>query len=257
MRINKIKKKMRSGEPVFGVMIKEARNVNIAEILEIAGFDYFVIDMEHAFYDMSDITEILQFARKIDITGVVRIPRLDYAYVAKTLDMGAEGIWVPHLDTVEQAKDLVRFGKYPPEGIRGAAVPVFRQKERKEFKQAADYFRFSNEETLLIAQIEGREAIGNIEAITAVPGIDVAMMGTQDLSLDMGYPGQETHPEMRAAIQKVVDACKKNGKSSGDHIADIDELRYWIDQGMRMITYSYESNLIIERGRDALKALKA
>ena len=91
MRINRIKKKMKNGEPVFGIMIKEARNINIAEILEIAGFDYFVIDMEHAYYDMSDITEILQFARKTEITSVVRIPRLDYAYVAKTLDMGAEG----------------------------------------------------------------------------------------------------------------------------------------------------------------------
>lgn len=257
MRINKIKKKLKNNEPVFGIMIKEARNANIAEILEIAGFDYFVIDMEHAFYDMSDITEILQFARKIDITGVVRIPRLDYAYVAKALDMGAEGIWVPHLDTAQQAKDLVRFGKYPPEGIRGAAVPAFRLKDRQEFKQAADYFRYANDETLLIAQIEGREAIGNIEAITAVTGIDVAMMGTQDLSLDLGYPGQETHPEMKAAIQKVVDACRKNGKASGNHIANIDELRYWIGQGMRMITYSYESNLIIEKGREVLKTLKA
>jgi 2-keto-3-deoxy-L-rhamnonate aldolase RhmA len=257
MRINKIKKKLKNGEPVFGLMIKEARNVNIAEILEIAGYDYFVIDMEHAFYDMSDIADILQFARKTDITAVVRIPRLDYAYVAKTLDMGAEGIWVPHLDTVEEARQLVSFGKYPPEGRRGAAVPVFRQKERAEFKQAADYFRAVNDETLLIAQIESREAIGNVEAITAVEGIDVAMMGTQDLSLDMGYPGQESHPEMKAAVQKVVDACRKNGKASGNHIPGIDALRYWMGQGMRMITHSYETNLIIEKGRDVLKALKA
>jgi 2-keto-3-deoxy-L-rhamnonate aldolase RhmA len=257
MRINKIKKKLKNNEPVFGLMIKEARNVNIAEILEIAGYDYFVIDMEHAFYDMSDIADILQFARKTDITAVVRIPRLDYAYVAKTLDMGAEGIWVPHLDTVEEARQLVSFGKYPPEGRRGAAVPVFRQKERAEFKQAADYFRAVNDETLLIAQIESREAIGNVEAITAVEGIDVAMMGTQDLSLDMGYPGQESHPEMKAAVQKVVDACRKNGKASGNHIPGIDALRYWMGQGMRMITHSYETNLIIEKGRDVLKALKA
>lgn len=257
MRINKIKQQLKKGEPVFGIMIKEARNINISEILEIAGFDYFVVDMEHAFYDMSDIADILQFARKIEITSVVRIPRLDYAYVAKTLDMGAEGIWVPHLDTVEQAKQLVSFGKYPPEGIRGAAVPVFRQKERQEFKQAADYFQAVNEETLIIAQMESREAIGNVEAITAVPGIDVAMMGTQDLSLDMGIPGQGTHPELKAAVQKVVDACRKNGKASGNHIPSIEELRYWIGQGMQMITYSYETNLIIERGREALKSLKA
>ncbi len=257
MRINKIKKKLKNNEPVFGIMIKEARNINIAEILEMAGFDYFVIDMEHAFYDMSDITSLLQFARKTEITSVVRIPRLDYAYVAKTLDMGAEGIWVPHLDTVEEARQLVSFGKYPPEGKRGAAIPVFRQKESQEFKAAADYFQFVNDQTLLIAQMESREAIGNVEAITAVEGIDVAMMGTQDLSLDMGYVGQGQNPEMRAAVQKVVDACRKNGKASGNHIPGIDDLRYWMGQGMRMITYSYETNLIIEKGRDALKALKA
>ncbi len=256
MRINRIKKKLKNNEPVFGIMIKEARNINIAEILEIAGFDYFVIDMEHAFYDMSDLTSLLQFARKTEITSVVRIPRLDYTYVAKTLDMGAEGIWVPHLDTVEEARELVSFGKYPPEGRRGAAIPVFRQKERQEFKAAADYFRAVNDETLLIAQMESREAIANVEAITAVDGIDVAMMGTQDLSLDMGYPGQGQCPEMRAAVQKVVDACRKNGKASGNHIPGIDDLRYWIGQGMRMITYSYETNLIIEKGREALKALK-
>ncbi len=116
MRINRIKKKMKNGEPVFGIMIKEARNINIAEILEIAGFDYFVIDMEHAYYDMSDITEILQFARKTEITSVVRIPRLDYAYVAKTLDMGAEGIWVPHLDTVEAGKRSGQFREVSPRG---------------------------------------------------------------------------------------------------------------------------------------------
>jgi 2-keto-3-deoxy-L-rhamnonate aldolase RhmA len=242
MRINQIKKKMKNGERVYGTMIKEARNINIAEILEIAGFDYFVIDMEHAFYDMSDIAPILEYARKTSVTSVVRIPRLDYAYVAKTLDMGAEAIWVPHLDTVEDARALVSYGKYPPEGKRGAAVPTFRQKERQEFKEAADYFRAVNEETLLIAQMESGEAIKNVEAITAVPGIDVAMMGTQDLSLDLGYAGQTNHPDMRAAVQKVVDACRKNG--------------YWIGQGMQMITWSYETNMIIDRGREALKLLR-
>jgi 2-dehydro-3-deoxyglucarate aldolase/4-hydroxy-2-oxoheptanedioate aldolase len=257
MRINKVKKKLKNGELVFGTMLKEARNVDIADILELAGFDYFVIDMEHAFYDMSSITPILQYARKTEITSVVRIPRLDYAYVAKALDMGAEGIWVPHLDTPEEARQLASFGKYPPEGSRGAAVPPFRAKENKEFKNPADYFQYVNDETLLIAQMESRVAIGNVEAITAIPGIDVAMMGTQDLCLDMGLAGQLTHPDVRGAIQKVVDACKKNGRASGNHIANIDELRYWIGQGMRMITYSYETNLIIDRGRECLKALKA
>jgi 2-keto-3-deoxy-L-rhamnonate aldolase RhmA len=257
MRINSIKKKLRNGERVYGTMIKEARNPNIAEYLELAGFDYFVIDMEHAFYDMSSIAPMLEFARKTSLTSVVRIPRLDYAYVAKTLDLGAEGIWVPHLDPAEEARALVSWGKYPPEGKRGAAIPVYRQREREEFEEAADYFRAVNEETLLIAQMESALAIQNVEAITAVPGIDVAMMGTQDLSLDLGYAGRTNHPDMRAAVQKVVDACKKNGKIAGNHLPGLEDLRYWIGQGMQMITWSYEMNMMVDKGREALKLLKA
>ena len=257
MRINAIKERMKKGETVFGTMIRETGNISIAEILALAGFDYFVIDMEHAFYDLSSIAGILQHARKTEITSVVRVPRLDYAYIAKALDLGAEGIWVPHVDTPAEAHNLVRFGKYPPAGVRGASVPVFRAREYQEFKQPADYFQAVNDQTLLIAQMESREAIGNVEAITAIPGIDVAMMGSQDLSLDMGLPGQLAHPEVKGAVQQVVDACKKNGKASGNHIANIEELRFWIGQGMQMITYSHETSLIIDRGRECLKALKA
>lgn len=257
MRINSIKQRMKQGETVFGIMIREARNITIADLLELAGFDYFVVDMEHSFYDMATIADILQYARKTGISSVVRVPRLDYAYIAKALDMGAEGIWVPHVDTPEQARDIVRFGKYPPEGARGASVPIFRTRERQEFKQSADFYQAVNDQTLLIAQMESREAIANVEAITAIAGIDVAMMGSQDLSLDMALPGQLTHPEVKAAVQKVVDACRKNGKASGNHVASIDELRYWRGQGMQMITYAHETTLIIDRGRECLKALKA
>jgi 2-keto-3-deoxy-L-rhamnonate aldolase RhmA len=259
MRGNQIKKRLKAGERVFGTMIKEARNVNIAEILEIAGFDFFVIDMEHGYFDMSDIAPILLFARKTDITAVVRIPCLEYACVAKALDMGAEGIWVPRLETAEEAKALVSYGKYPPEGRRGAAVPVFRLRERQEFNQAAgyDYYRAVNEETLLIVQLESETAVRNACEITALPGIDAAVMGMQNLSLDLGYPGQENHPSMRAAVQQVVDACRMNGKASGNHTKDIGDLRYWIGQGMQMIAWSYETNLIIDRGRELLKQLKA
>ena len=257
MRINSIKQRMKQGEPVFGIMIREARNVTIADLLELAGFDYFVVDMEHSFYDMATIADILQYARKTGISSVVRIPRLDYAYIAKALDMGAEGIWVPHVDTPEQARDIVRFGKYPPEGARGASVPIFRTRERQEFKQSADYYQAVNDQTLLIAQMESREAIANVEAITAIEGIDVAMMGSQDLSLDMALPGQLTHPAVKGAVQRVVDACRKNGKASGNHVASIDELRYWKGQGMQMITYGHETTLIIDRGQECLKALKA
>jgi len=256
MRQNVIKKKLKNNEFVFGTMIKESTRIGIVDILELAGFDYLVIDMEHATYDMPMIADILQYARKSDVTGVVRIPVLSYSNVAKALDMGAEGIWVPHIDTVEEAEQLVQYGKYPPEGVRGAAVPPFRMKEMKAAESPAAYFKGCNEEVLLIAQMESRQAIGDVDNIAAVDGIDVLMMGTQDLSMDMGYTGQGNHPDVVAAVQKVVDACKKANIASGNHIASIEQLRYWMEQGVRMITYTYPPTFIIDRGQEAIKSLK-
>ena len=256
MRKNAVKFKLTNGQCVFGTMIKETLNLGIVDVLEIAGFDYFVIDMEHARYDMETIADILQYTRKSDITGVVRIPRLGYAYVAKALDLGAEGIWVPHVDTPEEAGQLVSFGKYPPQGIRGAAVPIFRNKDFQQAESAAAYYQGCNDEVLLIAQIESAQAIGNVAAIAATPGIDVCMMGTNDLSLDMGYPGQGTHPEVKNAVQQVVDACKKANIVSGNHIGSLEELRHWMQQGMQMITYSFDSQLIIDSAKAALRTLK-
>jgi len=256
MRRNAVKEKLKKGEFAFGTMIKEETELGIVDVLESTGFDYLVCDMEHARYDMVTIANILQYARKSEITGIVRIPELNYAYVAKALDMGAEGIWVPHVDTEEEAKQLVHYGKYPPEGKRGAAVPPFRLKEYQAAASPSEYFKRCNEDVLLIAQMESGQAISNVDKIAAVPGIDVCMMGTQDLSLDLGYPGQGGHPEVKGAVQKVVDACKKAGKASGNHIAGIDQLRYWMQQGMRMITYTYPPTMIMQHGKEALKQLK-
>jgi len=256
MRQNTVKRKLKNGEFVFGTMIKEMLTPPIVDLLEIAGFDYLVIDMEHARYDMPIITDILQYARKSALTGIVRVPVLSYSNVAKALDMGAEGIWVPHIDTEDEALQLVQYAKYPPEGKRGAAVPPFRLKELQAAGDPATYFQGCNEEVLLIAQMESRQAIGDIDKIAGVSGIDVLMMGTMDLSLDMGYPGKGGHPEVKKAIEKVVDACKKANIASGTHIADIDMIRHWMEQGMRMITCSYETNFILDRGKEVLALMK-
>ncbi len=256
MRKNAVKRKLNNGQFVFGTMIKETLNPGIVDVLEIAGFDYFVIDMEHARYDMETISYILQYARRSDLIGVVRVPQLTYAYVAKALDMGAEGIWVPHVDTADEAGQLVDFGKYPPQGSRGAAVPIFRQKEYQQAESAAAYYQGCNDEVLLIAQIESARAVDNVAQIAGVDGIDVCMLGPSDLSLDMGYPGQKSNPEVKKAIQHVVDSCQKANIASGNHIGSLEELQYWMNQGMQMITYTYDTQLIIDSGKEALKILK-
>ena len=256
MRQNSVKRRLRRGEPAFGTMIKEALSAGIVDALSLAGFDYFVIDMEHCPYSMRTVANILQYARHTDLTGIVRVPKLEYFYIARALDAGAEGVWIPHVDTEQEARQLVSCAKYPPQGRRGAAVPLFKTKEFQQAADAASYFARSNDEVLVIVQIESAEAVENIESIVSVEGVDVAMMGPLDLSLDLGYPGQRAHPEVKKAVQRVVDACQKFNRVSGTHLGDIDELRYWKGQGMGMITYSYEVNMFIDKGKEALKVLR-
>lgn len=253
---NRVKQKLQNQEFVIGTMIKDITNLSIVDILETAGFDYFVIDMEHSRFEWSTIIDILHYARKSDITGIVRVPTLSYINIAKTLDMGAEGIWIPHIDSVKEAEELVSYAKYPPEGIRGSAIPTYREKELDGIGASAEYYKATNDDVLVIAQMESSRAISDVDNIAAVPGIDVLMMGCMDLALDMGYPGQVTHPEIKKSVQKVVDACRKSNITSGNHIADLEQLRFWMQQGMRMITYLYDSGFIKLAGKEAVSFLK-
>lgn len=257
MKENILKTRLKAGESCFGTMLKDSFNINAPELLAMAGFDFFVVDMEHAAYGMQRIYDLLLYARKCDISSVVRIPVLNYSYVAKALDMGAESIWVPHMDTADMARDLVKFAKYPPIGVRGAAVPAYRQKEYAEAPDVPTYYKTLNEQVMLVAQIETREGVKNIEEIMAVDGIDVAMIGTQDLTLDMGLAGQNNHPDVIASVRRVVDACRNNGKIGGNHLQAVEPLRRWMKAGMTMIAYSYEINMMMERGKAVLEELKA
>ncbi len=133
---------------------------------------------------------------------------------------------------------------------------MFRQLEYQQAESPSVYFRTLNEETLFILQIENLQAVENVEEIITVPGVDVAMIGAQDLSLDMGLAGQANHPQMVEAAQRVSDACCKHGVVSGNHLQAIGPLVDWMKRGMRMIVYSYETNLMLERGKEVLKALK-
>ena len=256
MRKNNLKRKLQSGQSVFGTMITETTETTIVDLMERMGFDFFVIDMEHSRYDMPLVANILQYALRSPVTSVVRVPVLSYQNVAKVLDLGAESIWVPHVDTPEQARELVQYAKYPPVGVRGGCVPIFRGQDRDKFETTKAYVEACNEEVMLIAQMESAQACDNAAEIAATPGIDALTMGSLDLSLDMGLPGETGHPDVMAATQKVLDGCKAAGKPAGNHLPDMALTQEWMKRGMRFITYNTDSGLLIEAGQRALSTLK-
>jgi 2-keto-3-deoxy-L-rhamnonate aldolase RhmA len=254
MRENKVKRALKRGETVFGTMIQEVRSPSIAQILAVAGFDFFFIDMEHGPYSIESVADIIGAARLAGIAPFVRVPDLDYYLLSRPLDAGAQGLMVPRVDTPDQVRKMVSYMKYPPVGERGCAVvrghSDFRSEPVKEF------IEWANQESLVIVQIESKMAIDHIEEMVSIPGVDVALIGPNDLSISLGIPGETSHPSEIAAIEKMVAACNKHGVAAGIHLGNVDQLKDWMKKGMRFITYSSDLNFLLG-SRQGVQTLRA
>lgn len=253
MRENKVKRALKRGETVVGTMIQEVRSPAIAQILKVCGFDFFFIDMEHGPFSMESVADIIVAARLAEIAPFIRVPDLEYSLLSRPLDAGAQGLMVPRVDTPDQVRRMVSFMKYPPVGERGCAVT----RGHSDYMAAPtkDFIEHANAESLVIVQIESGMAIDHIEEMVSIPGVDVALIGPNDLSISLGIPGQPTHPKEVEAIDKMIAACEKHGVASGIHIANVDQLKGWMDKGMRFITYSSDLNFLLA-GAAGCKVLK-
>ncbi len=233
MRKNDLKIRLKQGERILGTMITIFDNPEIAKILKVCGFDYFVVDCEHGGFNYSAVANILAIARETGIAGVVRVPEAKREVVLKFMEMGAIGLLLPNTDTPEQARALVEYSKYLPMGKRGVSL-LRPHTGFEKVESAARYMEESNAGTLLMAQIESPLGVKNVEAILDVDGIDAAFIGPNDLSQNMGIYGQFTHPDFVAALDHVVDAARKKGKFSGIHLMSSAGMKPWIEKGMTL-----------------------
>jgi 2-keto-3-deoxy-L-rhamnonate aldolase RhmA len=255
MKANDTKRALKAGKTVFGTMIAEVRTPMIANVLAEVGFDYMFIDTEHGPYNLAEVHDIVRVARLAGITPLVRVPDPEYFLISRPLDLGAQGIMVPRVETREQVELIVQSAKFPPVGKRGCSQMKGHSDYHKE--PLNDFVRQSNEENMVILQIERERAINNIDDLLSVSGVDVALIGPNDLSISLGIPGEMDHPLLRDSIQKVVDSCERHGLVSGIHISSLDALQYWMRQGMRMITWNSPLGMIMSSAQDALRTLKA
>lgn len=254
MRPNKVKRALKRGEAVFGTMIGDIRMPAIGNILAEMGFDFMFIDMEHGPYTIEQVDDFARVARLSGIAPLVRVPDAEYFLMSRPLDAGAQGLMIPRIKSRAQVEFIVQSTKYPPMGERGCSILKGHSDYHAE--PVKEFTRQANEENLVILQIELKEAIENIDDILSVPGVDVALIGPNDLSLSLGVPDELTHPIMEAAIQKVVDSAKRHGVAAGMHVANTDVLRSWMRRGMTMITWSSPLNMMISAGKAGLAALK-
>ncbi|WP_378951549.1 HpcH/HpaI aldolase/citrate lyase family protein [Pelosinus sp. sgz500959] len=252
---NNLKVRLKNGENIMGTMITVFDSPEIAKILKVCGFDYFIIDCEHGAYNYSSVATILAVAREAGIPGIVRIPEIKREVVLKYMEMGAAGLLLPNTETAEQAQLLVEYSKYAPLGNRG--VSLLRPHTGFEnVGNAVEYMKKANKETVLMVQIESLKGVENVGKMLDIEGIDAAFMGPNDLSQSMGILGQFDHPDFIAAIDHVILSAKQRGKYSGTHLTSADAILSWMDKGMSLNLWSNDVVHLMNGAKAGLAKLK-
>ncbi len=219
----------------------------VSEILSQCGFDWLWIDMEHAPFDLGIVQSMAQASK---CPTMVRIPKLSEEWVGRVLDLGVDGIIVPHVNTAEEAKRIVMASWYPPQGNRslGMSRAGCYGMESKEG---------ANSKRVVWAQIEHRIGVENVREIVKVPGIDGIMIGPYDLSGSMGKPGKIEDPDVKEAIDKVFQVCQKNNMPVGIFAKEPKKAREYIEKGFRIIALGVDVHYLWSSTKAALQELKA
>jgi 4-hydroxy-2-oxoheptanedioate aldolase len=234
--------KLKQGRTIRGTMLQMISNPAAVRLAEHAGLDFLMLDMEHGWLSFENLAQMCAVARAGSLAVFVRVPELARSYISRALDCGAHGVMVPMVETEAQAREFVRWAKYPPVGGRGLCcggphTDYFR--ERDSVAAMAN----GNRQTLTIAQIETATGVENAEAIAAVEGIDSLLIGPADLSVSRGCPGNITCETEERAIEQVAKAAARQDKAFGAHTA-IAALERWMPFGMNLLMCDIDMDMI-------------
>lgn len=213
-----------------------------AELAANAGFDWLLFDGEHAPNDIRSLLAQLQAVAPYNSSAVVRPPVGDTVLIKQLLDIGAQTLLVPMVDTAEQARSLVRAMHYPPEGVRGVGAALARA---SRWNNIPDYLARANEEMCLLVQIETQTALQNIDEIARVDGVDGVFIGPADLAASMGYRGNPGHPEVQAAIEDAIARIRQAGKAAGILMADEKLARRYLELGCAFVAVGVDTSLLM------------
>ncbi len=221
-----------------------------AELCAGSGFDWLLLDGEHAPNDLRTLLGALQSVAPYPTHPVVRIPHGDTALIKQVLDIGATTLLVPMVESAAQATELVRAMRYPPQGVRGVGSAIARS---ARWSRYPNYLVEANDRLCLLVQVESLAGLQNLDAIAAVEGVDGVFIGPADLAASMGYLGQPTHPEVRAAIEGAIQRILQLHKAPGILCADEALARHYLALGARFVAVGVDTSLLV-RATTALAA---
>ncbi len=237
-------------------MIMEFATRGIAKILEGAGADFVVIDMEHTGFDAERIADLMAWFKATRIAPFVRVPQGLYHFIARTLDAGALGVMIGNVETAAQARAIVDAAKYAPLGKRGVGLGTAHNDY--VMPDAAAYFEFANRNTTVICQIESLTGLQNLDDIAATHGVDVLWVGHHDLSQSMAIHGRFDSPDFQAALRRVVEAANRHGKVAAIQPGTMEQAENWLHAGFHVLSWKTDIALYraaLEKDLNDLSAL--
>lgn len=252
-----LKQSLQTNGKAFGAMVMEFLTPGMPAIIAATGAEFALFDMEHTGATLETMKSMVAGCRGLNIAPIVRVPRGEYHFIARAMDIGAHGIMVPMVGSAKEAAHIASCAHYPPIGQRGAAFGVAHD-DYKATDPATAMARAAAR-TLVIAQIETVEGLNDVEAIAATPNVDVIWLGHFDLSNFMGIPGQFQHPDFLAAVRRVVAAAKAHGKIAGFMVANEAWAQEYWRHGYRMLAYGVDHLIYqaaLRAGLDRMRALE-
>jgi 4-hydroxy-2-oxoheptanedioate aldolase len=246
--VNELKRGLREGRPQIGLWSSLSSHVTV-EVIAGSGFDWLLLDTEHAPNELTMVHQQLQAMMGGTATAVVRPAWNDAVIFKRLLDVGVQSLLVPMVQTAEEAQRAVAATRYPPQGIRGMAVAI----RANRYGRVTDYVKRVHDELCVFVQLETRVALGNLEAIAAVDGVDGLFIGPSDLAADLGHLGDNRHSDVRAAIEDAISRIIATGKVAGILAPVEADAKHWLERGCLFVAVGSDIG-VLARQSEALAA---
>lgn len=246
---NTFKDALKAGSQLAGLWLGLA-DPYATEVCAGLGYDWLLIDGEHGPNDLRSMLGALQAAAPYDTEAVVRIPHGDAALIKQVLEIGARTLLVPMVETAAAASALASAMRYPPQGIRGVGSGLARS---SRWSRYPNYLHEANDRVCLLVQVETADALAQLDAIAQVEGVDGVFIGPADLSASMGYLGQPSHPEVKAAIEKAIQTIRSHGKAAGILCTDEALARHYTSVGAQFVAIGVDTTLLSQAARALLQ----
>ncbi len=253
LRDNFLKKKLEEGSLTLGTWAI-INSTMVVDVIASSGIDFIVIDAEHGSISFETAQSMITICESYGVTPIMRVGEINESLILRALDIGVHGVQLPNITTADDAKKFVQFAKYPPMGIRGFSP--YTKAGLYDVTNGKSMPKIANNNTLLIANVEGQDGMDNLEEIAQVEGIDVIFIGLFDMSKSLGIAGDVENPKVIQKLDEAIKIVHRHGKKIGSIASNLDMLELLKSKKIDYLTYSVDTGMIKESYQTMIKSFR-